>query len=151
MKLYGSLTNRLEENKMFADEIKVGMGATKYSYTDRDAYEVTKVINQKNVFIRKYDHELDGEPMSNNWKLISNPDNSEIELKKRGKFWYITNSVTKEYAESVIARNDKYEKLDLALMGFDVDEIIATGKTKTKYTRINISFGEADYYYDYSF
>ena len=39
----------------------------------------------------------------------------------------------------------------LALNGFNLDEIIETGKTKRKYTRVNVSFGTADYYCDYEF
>ena len=42
-KWYGSLNNRIEENRMFTDEIKVGTGVTKYSWSDRDAYEVVEV------------------------------------------------------------------------------------------------------------
>lgn len=46
-KWYGSLNNRLEENKMFCEEIKVGTGLTEYFYSDRHPYEVVKVIDQK--------------------------------------------------------------------------------------------------------
>ena len=72
---YGNINNRLEENRMFCDEIKVGTGVTEYYYSDRHAYEVIEVIDQKHVKVREYDHKLNGEQMSNNWKLISNDKN----------------------------------------------------------------------------
>lgn len=49
-KLYGSFNNRYEENHIFLNEdgtvpeVKVGMGVTEYLYSDRYAYEITRVI-----------------------------------------------------------------------------------------------------------
>ena len=36
--LYGSFNNRMEEGRMFCDEIKVGTPMTEYYYSDREAY-----------------------------------------------------------------------------------------------------------------
>ena len=148
MKWYGSIDNRLEENRMFTDEIKVGTGVTEYFYSDRHAYEVIAVKDQKHVTIRKYDHKMkdaDGYG-SNNWELISNPDNPTMDLVKRGKYWYSTRTVTREEYESA----DNNRKLQIIVGGFDPGLIQSKGK-QTKYYRLNVSFGVADYYYDYSF
>ena len=65
---YGSLNNRLEENRMFCEQIEVGTGMTEYHYSDRDAYEVVAVKDQKHVTVRKYDHRHVGDcAMDNNW------------------------------------------------------------------------------------
>lgn len=144
--LYGSFQNRMMENNQFCPEITVGTGVTEFHYTDRDAYEVIAVKDQKHVTIRKYDHKLAGEPMSNDWKLISNENNPSIELVKRGKYWYSKVTATIEDVES----EDEHRRFWVALVGFDVDKIKEKGK-QTKYFKKNVSFGIADYYYDYSF
>ena len=36
-KWYGSLNNRLEENRQFCEKIEVGTGVTEYMYSDRKA------------------------------------------------------------------------------------------------------------------
>ena len=55
---------------------------------DRIPYEVTKVIDQKHVFIRGYNCIAVGEPMSNEWELISDTSKPEVEVKYRYNHWY---------------------------------------------------------------
>ena len=83
-KWYGSLNNRVEENKQFCDKIEVGTGMTEYSWSDRHAYEVTAVKDQKHVTVREYDAKHVGEAYTNKWELVSNPENPELNLTKRG-------------------------------------------------------------------
>ena len=142
---YGSLDNRLEEGKQFCKTIEVGTGVTEYYYSDRKAYEVVAVKDQKHVSIRKYDHKAKGTPMSNNWELVSNENNPVIDLVKRGNYWYRAKTATLEQVNS----EDANVRLWVALNGFDVDKIKKSGK-QTKYTKMNVSFGVADYYYDYT-
>lgn len=146
-KWYGSLNNRLEENRMFCDEIKIGTGMTEYSYSDREAYEVIAVADQKHVTVRRYDHKLKGGAYSNDWELISNPNNSEIEMVKRGDYWYQAVTVTREMVDKELSID---ERLYLAMNDFDINKIKEKGK-QTKYHRMNVSFGAAEYYYDYEF
>lgn len=143
----GSLQNRLEENNMFCEEITVGMGMTEYLYSDRHPYEVIGVIDQKHVKVRPLDHKLKGECYSNDWELISNEENPTYLLTKRGKYWYNTIKVTVDILED---DDDMVKRLWLVHNGIDVDKLIAKG-TVTKYNRMNVSFGVAEYYYDYSF
>ena len=145
-KWYGSLNNRLEEGRQFCEEIKVGTGVTEYFYSDRHAYEVVEVIDQKHIAIRKYDHKAVGEPMSNTWELISNEKNPIIKLTKRGNCWYKVKTATIEDVES----DDIYKGLWLCQNGFDKEKIKEKG-SQTKYQKMNISIGVADYYYDYEF
>ena len=115
MKWYGSVQNRLEENKQLCEEIKVGEGMTKYNWSDRYAYEVIEVISQKHVIVRELSHKCVGGPYSNEWELYSDKSNPTMELVKRGKYWY------RVYCEGQMRE------------------------------RVNVSFGVADYYYDYEF
>lgn len=144
---YGSFQNRLEEGIMFCDEITVGTGVTEYSYTDRQAYEVVEVKDQKHVTIRQLDHRHVGDGcMDNNWELVSNPANPLRALERRGDVWYWTSTVTADDIKDI----DDYARLRLVLAGFDIDKIMAKGK-QTKRYKANVSFGKADYHYDYEF
>ena len=147
---YGSFNNRLEENRQFCDEITVGTGVTEYFYSDRNAYEVTAVKDQKHITIREYDHKLKGDAYSNDWELISNEDNPEIDLVKRGKYWYHAVTCTPELVKKIKEGDDVQAKFWLAY-NFDADKIIETGKAQTRYHKRNISVGKASYHYDYEF
>lgn len=154
MRMEGSLINRLSENNHFCDEIKVGMGMTEYFYSDREAYEVIEVKDQKHVVVRRYDHKACGEPMSNDWELISNEDNPSIEMVKRGKYWYSVCRMSAEDLEMMEQEQDENEKLSMMLWmvhnNFDADVIREKGR-QVRYHRRNVSFGVANYYYDYEF
>ena len=85
---YGSINNRLDENRMFCKDITIGTPVTEFLYTDRIPYEVTKVIDQKHVFIRAYNCIGIGKPMSNEWEFINDPSKPEVEIKYRYNHWY---------------------------------------------------------------
>ena len=151
MKWYGSLQNRLEENRMFCDKIEVGTGVTEYSWSDRHPYEVIEIKDQKHVRVRLLDHKHVGDGcMDNNWELISNPDNPERDLEKRGKYWYWTTTLTAEDIKDIDKPENMDMKVRVVVAGFDPEKIREKGK-QTKRTRANVSFGTAEYYYDYSF
>lgn len=147
-KWYGNLNNRIMEQGKDAKEITVGMGVTEFYWSDRHAYEVTKVTDQKHITIREYKHIHKGEPYTNNWELVSDPTRPEIDLVKRGKYWYTYATVTKEDLEEIDKDIDK--RLWLVHWEFDREMILKNGK-QTKYHRKNIRVGYADYYYDYEF
>lgn len=148
MKCYGSLINRLEENRMIVPEITVGTGMTEYLWSDRHAYEVIAVRDQKHITVRELDHEYIGNrgDYSNDWKLIPNENNPEMDMVRIGDYWYWTVTVTAEEIEG----KDPCDILRLCVSGFDPDKIRAKGK-QTKRSRANVSFGKAEYYYDYEF
>lgn len=155
MKLYGSLNNRLEENRMFVDEIEVGTGVTEYLWSDCHPFEVTAVINQKDVFIRPMKHERPNDngdyAYTNEWVITSDETAQAFEIVKRGNYWYRKVTVTPDEVKAIMESNDIDARLWLCHNGFHGDEIIASGKAKTKYHRMNVSFGKAEYYYDYEF
>ena len=151
-KFYGSLQNRLMENKD-CEEITVGMGMTEYGYSDRYAYEVIEVKDQKHVTVRKFDHKAIGEAFSNEWELISNENNPSYNLVKRGNFWYRAVVITKdvlEYLESEDFETKFRTQMFLVHNNVDVNKLAEKGKI-TRYHKMNVSFGKASYYYDYEF
>lgn len=162
-KWYGSINNRIDENKMYCDEIKVGTGMTKYFYSDREPYEVTKVIDQQHVFVRKLDHKHVGNgEMDNNWELISNPNNPETELQLRNGVWMEVKHITKQsLLENAIKSAKGNERAVNSYYNYVVCMLHLTEKQKekiengglvNKFQKFgNVSFGVAEYYYDYEF
>lgn len=156
MKWYGSIENRMEEGYT-PESIAVGMGVTEYGWSDRHAYEITAVKDQKHITIREYDHKAKGEPMSNDWELVSNPNNAEIDLVRRGNYWYTVHTCTKEELLPMLGEdgkihlnNNNFDYGVYLASTFDFDKVLANGK-QTKYHKMNISIGKASYYYDYEF
>lgn len=151
----GSYQNRIMENHHFTDEIKVGTGMTEYSYTDREAYEVIAVKDQKHVTVRTLDHRHIGDgSMDNMWELVSNENNPVYEMTKRGNCWYWTVQITADILDEIENCEDPNEKfrMQIFLANNDVDceKLRSKGKV-TKYHKANVSFGIADYNYDYEF
>ena len=153
-KWYGSLNNRLEENHQFCDEIKVGTGMTEYLWSDRHAYEVVEVKDQKHIFVREFDHVHVGGPFENNWDLVSNENNPVCEMAKRGKYWYFITRISADILDAIENCEDNSEKYFLQLVlvhnQVDPDDLRKKGKI-IRYKRANVSFGKAEYYYDYEF
>ena len=151
-KWYGSLNNRVEENRQYCKEIKVGDGMTEYFWSDRHAYEVVNVIDQKHVEVRKYDVKHIGDSYENKWELISDESKPIQYITKRGKYWYTVSTCTAERAREILAKSDNLdERLWACHNGFDLQAIASEGKDKKKYHKHNFSFGVAEYYYDYEF
>lgn len=88
MKWYGSIENRLAEGKNYAGEIKVGTDITMYYWSDRKCYYVTKVIDEKHIFVRKYevvaDREKEGGMGHQNWVYFKSAIDCNNYLKRYG-------------------------------------------------------------------
>lgn len=72
-KWYGSISNRIEEGHNYNDDklIHIGDDITMYLWSDSYCYYVTKVIDQKHIFVRKYhvcaDHSKPGGMGHQDW------------------------------------------------------------------------------------
>lgn len=164
MKLYGSLFNRIEESQMYCSEIKVGTGATEYFYTDKIPYEVTRVINQQHVFIRRMNAiRIDNNGMSDcqEYEYKSDLSAPEIELVKRANGpWLRVDYYSKEKwlemaKQHRISDNIQveynYYKLMAGLTKKQLEKI-EQNKVVRKYSKFGgISFGIMKCYHDYSF
>lgn len=147
-KWYGSLQNRLEENQMYVDEIKVGTYATMYEYSDRHAYEVVEVKDQKHIKIRQlYAKIIDDNGMSDSqhYEYLSNENNpiEELELTKYG--W------KKVFRYNIDLYNEVKNRIGYVLWDIDIINKVLSGKEVKRSYKVSISFGIADEHFDYSF
>lgn len=151
MALYGSLNNRFDENKYYNgtyNNLKVGDYATVYHYSDRDAYEIIEVKDQKHVTIRELDAKRnDGGGMSDcqSYDYYSNENNRTIELELTKFGWKEVTRYNLDLYNKVKDRNG------YVMWGDDIVEKVMKGKEVKRGRKICISFGIADKYYDYSF
>lgn len=89
-KWYGSLDNRLEEGNNYNTDkmIHEGDDITMYYWSDRTCYFVTKVINQKKIFVKKYevvaDREKEGGMGHENWKYFKSCKECNQYLREHG-------------------------------------------------------------------
>lgn len=163
MKFYGNLNNRFDEGKQFVKEIKVGNGVTEYGYSDRHAYEVVEVQDQKHISIRQMKavrvDEL-YESDSQDYKYESNPDGRIIKLAKRGNVWYSVREFSKQtFTNAAKEWKNNFTTFDaayayvkfMAHLTTKQYQKIEDGETVKKYNKMNISIGVMDEYYDYSF
>lgn len=136
------------EGMEFEGPIVVGTGVTEYIGSDRYAYEVIDVRDQKHVTIRRLDHVHTGDGcMDNNWELWSDDSNPVYDLVKYGDLWYWSVTVTSSDLDAI---KDDCDLIHLRINGFDPDKIRTKGK-QTKRSKANVWFGRARYYYDYEF
>lgn len=88
-RMYGSVQNRFEENRMLVDEIRVGTGMTEYMWSDRHPYEVVGVKDQKHVQVRRLGYKYIGTQFADNqWELFQDPAQPIRNMVKRGDYWY---------------------------------------------------------------
>lgn len=77
--MYGSVINRVMEQSK-TPEIVVGMGATECLWTDRHAYEVIAVQDEKHITVRRLNTNLKPGTtwLEQEYEYSSNPDNAEV-------------------------------------------------------------------------
>lgn len=164
MKLYGSISNRLKEGHNWEGELKVGTRLTEYLWSDKHAYEITRVVDQKHIFIRSLKAvRTDNNGMSEcqDYRFESDESLPEYELMfKYGKWKKVRRYNYKDVQERarlfVEEGNIKTYEAALAyvLRGMPENEInkLKSGKDVLRYSDFNnISFGVAEEYFDYSF
>lgn len=153
MKAYGNLKNRLDENMYFNGthgNIKVGTYATIYYWSDRHAYEVIEVKDQNHITIRQLDAiRTDKNGMSDyqSYEYKSNPKNHTMNIEKTRYGW-------KEVYVYTLEIFNKIKERDGFVRGItdkDYEKLLAGKTVKKRFHKIDISFGVADEYYDYSF
>lgn len=162
MKLYGSVNNRFDEGKQYCEKLEVGTGMTEYMWSDRHAYEVSRVIDQEHIFVRRMKAErIDNNGMSDaqDYKYISTNE-KEIELVKRRGVWCKVFTYSKEMWMQKAEKNTSFKTKEVAYNYYKAmsgltdcqKQKIEQGKEVKKYVKWeNISFGVMEEYFDYSF
>lgn len=78
---YGSLENRIAERH--SNKPEIGMGATEYCWSDRHAYEVVAIKDDRHITVRRLDYKRvdeNGMSDSQDYEFYSNENNRTCEL-----------------------------------------------------------------------
>ena len=111
-KWYGSIDNRIEEGRNCEPDktIKEGTDITVYGWSDRQCKYVTKVIDQKHIFVKDYYVIADRAfgSHSDKWKYFKSLRDREAYLND----WYRSHPEEAAEYERVIGRPYEYTDLD---------------------------------------
>jgi hypothetical protein len=174
-KWYGNIMNRIEEGHIFGDDktIKEGMDITMYFYSDRDCYYVTRVIDQKHIFVKRYhvvaDHSKKNEMGHQNWLYFKTlkEENAYLNSYKPNKYnadpienqeeeWVFRNNSWKRVSRWTLEQIEAAKKNHLLFyieLSDKEKQKLAEGKEVVKYNKLsgNVSFGSKNYYHDWEF
>ena len=111
-KWYGSINNRIEEGHNYESDkkIKVGTDITTYFWSDRQCKYVTKVIDQKHIFVKDYYVIADRAfgSYSDRWKYFKSLREQEAYLND----WYRSHPEEAAEYERIMGRPYEYTDLD---------------------------------------
>lgn len=158
--MYGNLINRLEENKEF-ERPAVGTDITMYHYTDRTCYYITKVIDDKHIFVKRYfvcaDHDKAEGMGHQDWLYFKTMKEMHEYLCSHGINNFEYNPECEAVEEEWVYRYNKWmRKTTHTRENHCTDRELKSLNTKGYYNRYlelggQISIGVRDYYYDWSF
>lgn len=172
---YGSVENRLYENKQFCKTIEVGTGATEFLWSDSHAYEVTKVESQEHIWLRRLKAiRTDNYGMSDwqDYQFESDTTAPQIEAVKRGGIWFKVHTYNKAELLAIATKridegngdaNESYPREQQIEVQFKFmlihcnftpkqRERFEEGKTIKTYKKWDgLSIGIKQEYFDYSF
>ena len=111
-KWYGSINNRIEEGRNYEPDkiIKEGTDVTVYGWSDRQCKYVTKVIDQKHIFVKDYYVIADRAfgSRGDKWKYFKSLRDQEAYLND----WYRSHPEEAAEYERVMGRPYEYANLD---------------------------------------
>lgn len=161
---YGSLQNRLEEGHNFTGrEIRPGDDGTLYMWSDRHPFWVTSVEDQKRIHIREYyhcaDHSKEGGMGHQNWLLFKTWDEWNDYLAK----YFPEHHKAGEHREEPPERTLVFRYNKWMYESKVTDPLFCSNKREEAQMAKNgyfkayrdlggeVSFGVAEYYYDWEF
>lgn len=108
MRLYGSLQNRLLEMTKSQTPV-IGMGATEIYYSDRRAWEVIEVMDERHIAVRRLKANLEGDYLEQNYTYEQDPNGHIAYLfLTKGGTW--KERIGRKYGNIFyIGRADEYE------------------------------------------
>lgn len=158
--MYGNLMNRLEENKKFG-EIEVGADITMYYYSDRTCYYITKVVDDKHFFVKRYfvcaDHDKAEGMGHQDWLYFKTLLEQNEYLMAHGISCYEYDPKCEADEEEWVYRYNKWmKKVRFTKENHCTERELKSLRTKGYYDRYfdlgcKISIGARDYYYDWTF
>lgn len=87
----GSLINEIMWHTINNIKPYIGMGATEVLWSDRHAYEVVKINDDKHIVVRRMNAINKGGFGSNDWELKSDPDGNLVFLTRYKDGWFMKN------------------------------------------------------------
>ena len=158
MKWQGSIANRIDEGHNFNKDglIHEGDDITMYHWSDRTCYYVTKVIDQKHIFVQQYHVCLNKcfKEEGIDTVLTAVQAVPDIEWVYRYNHWYTVETFDENTCKRMEARwsiddrnRENFYKYQLHFTDRQYKDHLK-GKTIYKYNQLssNISFGVRDYY-----
>lgn len=155
-KWYGNLTNRLEEGHNYSGkELAVGTDITMYYWSDRSCYFITKVVDQKHIFVKRYevcaDHHKAGGQGHQDWLYFKTAREMQEYTNK-----CVDEGLLPDYCKHNLEEIKDNSEVEWVFRYNHWYEVVRSrwGKPleKPEYVRLQpISFGVRDYYYDWEF
>ena len=156
-KWYGDICNRLEENRNYTGrELREGDDITMYYWSDRTCYYITKVVDQKHIFVRQYevvaDRSKEGGMGHQNWLYFKTYKEEQEYLNKCVDEGLLLasckqdiNTIKEPEPEEWVFRYRHWNRVIKK-------DILGNPLPKPIYRKLEpISFGVRNYYYDWSF
>lgn len=148
-RMYGSVCNRIEEGRNYTGrELQVGDDLTMYYWSDRTCYFITKVVDQKHIFVKQYEvvanQEKEGGMGHQDWLYFKTRKEANEYMNK-----HISKEFIEKYGlyETENVREPR-EREWVFRYGKWVEKI---GDKEYRKLGGKISFGVKDYYYDWEF
>jgi len=156
-KWYGNIGNRIEEGHNYTKEpLKEGVDVTMYYWSDRTCYYITKVVDQKHIFVHRYevcaDHSKPGGMGHQDWlyfKTIKEERQYINDCIDKG----LIKGLEKEDIDSIKENSDEewVFRYNHWCQVFRKDMLGNTLEKPNYYKLQPVSFGVRNYYYDWEF
>lgn len=149
-KWYGSICNRIAEGRIRTEDglIHKGDDITMYYWSDRSCYFVTKVIDQKHIFVKPYevvaDRSKPGGMGHQDWLYFKSRREANMYLNEfmKEEDKYPVDELVEAKEEEWVLRYGKWNRV----VGTDEN-----GKPIYRHLSGQITIGVRDYYYDWEF
>ena len=123
---YGSINNRIDEGKYYNgtfNNLTEGTDITMYHWSDRTCYYITKVVDQKHIFVKEYeviaDHHKEGGAGHQNWLYFKDEkqeQNYRNELVNEGIFpkdmYHSLDEVKVSEPQEWVYRYNKWQRVE---------------------------------------
>lgn len=105
---YGSITNILY-GYIESPPPYIGQGATEILWTDRHAYEVIAILDDRHIIVRRMNAKLKGEYLNQEYELTSDPNGKCVNLFRKKNGQWVERNGRAYGAKFTLGIMDEYE------------------------------------------